>query len=206
MKYTVLTLLLATTLFAYNDDLDNTFTCEFTQVATEKGNHTSEPLRFTVVTHDANGTYTLKSNGSSIFMGNTIKGSAGMTFVQVTKMGNITTTTMTQTPPLDGEQKAVHSRNVIVDGKLIASQYYGNCRVVDKVKTNKTHFVISPEKSAEIARNLHLKSALKKLPSQDVKYVEDALRGIFPSRLEMEEDMSIEGMILVSKIMDQATK
>ncbi|MEY3002679.1 MAG: hypothetical protein RLZZ428_1054 [Pseudomonadota bacterium] len=204
MKYIILALLLSFGLFA-NSDLDNTFMCEFTKVATEKGSQSSEPLRFTIMTNDTNGTYTLKAN-DTISTGNIIKAPQGISFVQVTKMGNITTTTMTQISPLDGEQKAAYSRNVILNGALMASQYYGTCKIVDKVKTNKTHFVISPEKSAQIARNLHLKSVLQKLPSKDVKYVEDALKGIFPSRLEMEEDMSIEGMILISKIMDQATK
>jgi hypothetical protein len=55
-------------------------------------------------------------------------------------------------------------------------------------------------------RQLKIKRQLKSLPKKDAKYILDALEGIFPSRLEMEEDMSIEGMILVSKIMDYATK
>jgi hypothetical protein len=36
--------------------------------------------------------------------------------------------------------------------------------------------------------------------------VTDALEGIFPSRKEMEDDLSIDGMVLVFAIMEKVTK
>ena len=187
------------------DKKQTTYACEFTTYATEKGTFKSDPVRFTIVSNDTNGTYTLKgSTGQS--KGNIIKGDKGLSFIKVTKLGNITTTTITNVPPLDKDQKAVHSRNILAGGKLLASQYYGTCHQVNEIQTKKVRFDISKEKRDKMYRTLKIEKALKTLPKKDAKYVLDALNGIFPSRLEMEEDMSIQGMILVSKIMDYATK
>lgn len=45
----------------------------------------------------------------------------GVTFVEVTRSGNVMTTTIAK----DGA--AVHSRNAIIGGALSPSQYYGTC-------------------------------------------------------------------------------
>ena len=183
-----------------------TYACEFPTYGTQKGAFESDPIvRFTIVANDSNGTYTLKgTTGQST--GNIIKGEKGLSFIKVTKLGNITTTTITNVPPYDKDQSAVHSRNILAGGKLLASQYYGTCHKVDEEQIKKVRFEISKEKRDRMYRTLKIEQALEKLPKKDAKYVRDALNGIFPSRLEMEEDMSIEGMILVSRIMDYATK
>ena len=188
------------------DKKQTTYACEFPTYGTHKGAFQSDPVvRFTIVANDANDTYTLKgTTGQS--KGNIIRADQGISFIKVTKLGNITTTTMTNVPPYDKDQTAVHSRNILAGGKLLASQYYGTCHKVDEIQTKKVRFEISKKKRNMIYRKLKIKKALKKLSKKDAKYVMDALNGIFPSRLEMEEDMSIEGMILVSKIMDYATK
>lgn len=201
--------LLVVLLSAYGlaaDKKQTIYACEFPTYATQKGAFESDPvIRFTIAANDSNGTYTLKgTTGQS--KGNIIQGDKGLSFIKVTKLGNITTTTMTKVPPYDKDQLAVHSRNILAGGKLLASQYYGTCHVVDEIQTKKVRFEISKEKREKMYRALNIKKALKRLPKKDAKYVRDALNGIFPSRLEMEEDMSIEGMILVSKIMDYATK
>ena len=205
MKNILLVVLLS--IFGHSAEKKHTtYACEFPTYATQKGAFESDPVvRFTIVSYDSNGTYTLKgTTGRST--GNTIKGEDGLSFIKVTKLGNITTTTITNVAPYDKEQSAVHSRNILSGGKLLASQYYGTCHVVDEIQTKKVRFEISKEKRDKMYRSLNIKAALKKLPKKDAKYVNDALNGIFPSRLEMEEDMSIEGMILVSRIMDYATK
>ena len=205
MKNVLLLVLLG--LFGHAAEKEQTtYACEFPIYATQKGAYKSDPVvRFTIIANDSNGTYTLKgTSGQS--MGNIIKGDKGLSFIKVTKRGNITTTTMTNNPPLEKDQTAVHSRNILAGGKLLASQYYGTCHAVNEVQTKKVRFEISKETRDKMYRTLKIKSALKRLPKKDVKYVNDALNGIFPSRLEMEADMSIEGMILVSKIMDFATK
>ncbi|TNF44600.1 MAG: hypothetical protein EP216_01760 [Epsilonproteobacteria bacterium] len=205
MKNILLVVLLSAYGLAANKK-QTTYACEFPTYGTQKGAFESDPVvRFTIVANDINGTYTLKgTTGQS--KGNIIKGDKGLSFIKVTKRGNITTTTMTNVPPYDKDQNAVHSRNILAGGKLLASQYYGNCHAVDEIQTKKVRFAISKEKRDRMYRKLKIKKALKKLSKKDAKYVLDALDGIFPSRLEMEEDMSIEGMILVSKIMDYATK
>ncbi len=45
----------------------------------------------------------------------------GFTFIEVNERGNVLTTTV------DIHGKSVHSRNTILDGELIPSQFYGNC-------------------------------------------------------------------------------
>mgnify|MGYP001594563936 CR=1 FL=1 len=183
----------------------STYACEFTTYATEKGSFSGDVMRFTIVTNDNNGTYSMKGN-NSISHVNIIRGDKGLSFIKVTRRGNITTTTMSIIPPVKEPQKAVHSRNILSAGKLLASQYYGTCHLVDEIQTKKVRFHISKEKRDQMYKKLNIKAKLKSLPKKDAKYILDALEGVFPSRLEMEEDMSIEGMILVSKIMDHATK
>lgn len=204
MKNVLLVVLLSVFGLA-KENKQTTFACEFSTYATEKGSFRSDVMRFTIVTNDTNGTYTIKGN-NGISRGNIIRGDKGLSLIKVTKLGNITTTTMSRIPPFEEKQKAVHSRNILAGGKLLASQYYGTCQLVDEVQTKKVRFHISKEKRDKMYRNLKIKKKLKSLPKKDAKYILSALEGVFPSRLEMEEDMSIEGMILVSKIMDYATK
>ncbi len=45
----------------------------------------------------------------------------GFTFVEINKRGNVLTTTV------DIHGKSVHSRNTIIDGELVPSQFYGVC-------------------------------------------------------------------------------
>jgi hypothetical protein len=201
----ILLVVLMSVLGLASENKQTTYSCEFTTYATPKGSFHGDVIRFTIVTNDTNGTYTMKGN-NSVSQGNIIRGDKGLSFIKVTKLGNITTTTMSRIPPIDGQQEAVHSRNILSGGKLLASQYYGTCQLVDEIQTKKVHFHISKETRDRMYRQLKIKRQLKSLPKKDAKYILDALEGIFPSRLEMEEDMSIEGMILVSKIMDYATK
>jgi hypothetical protein len=206
MKNILLVVLLSVFSLAKEDrQTQTTYSCEFTTYATDKGSFRGDVMRFTIVTNDSNATYTMKGN-NSVSQGNIIRGDKGLSFIKVTKLGNITTTTMSRIPPIDGKQKAVHSRNILAGGKLLASQYYGTCQLVDEIQTKKVRFNISKEKRDRMYKQLNIKRQLKSLSKKDAKYILDALEGIFPSRLEMEEDMSIEGMILVSKIMDYATK
>lgn len=182
-----------------------TYACEFSTYATDKGSFRGDVMRLTIVTNDSNATYTMKGK-NKVSQGNVIRGDKGLSFIKVTKLGNITTTTMSIIPPVEEPQKAVHSRNILSGGKLLASQYYGTCQRVEEIQTKKVRFHISKAKRDQLYKQLHIKAKLKSLPKKDAKYVLSALEGVFPSRLEMEEDMSIEGMILVSKIMDSATK
>ena len=204
MKNVLLMVLVSVFGFAA-DTKQTTFACEFTTYATEKGTFKGDPVRFTIVSNDTNGTYTLKgTSGQS--RGNIIRGDKGLSFIKVTNLGNITTTTITYVPPFDKEQKAVHSRNILTGGKLLASQYYGTCHEVDEIQTKKVRFHVSKEKRDSMYKQHIIKEKRNSIPKKDAKYVLDALVERFHSKVQMDENMSIEGMILVSKIMDSATK
>jgi hypothetical protein len=65
--------------------------------------------------------YLMGNNGSSEVHG--IKNMSGTSFIEITGSGNVQVTAITNT----GD--AVHSRNSIISGNLIPSQYYGKCNV-----------------------------------------------------------------------------
>lgn len=98
------------------------FTCSFSVNASPSGlKKESKPfeLRF-VADPQAVKAYLIGNNGSSEVKAVGNKGD-GMTFIETTDTGNIMVTAITAS----GE--AVHSRNGIMNGKLIPSQYYGKC-------------------------------------------------------------------------------
>jgi hypothetical protein len=100
------------------------FTCSFPNVASPSGvKKESKPLELRFVSDpQAKKTYMLGNNGSAevTSVGNS---SGGVTFVEVTESGNVMVTAISTS----GE--AVHSRNGIISGKLIPSQYYGKCEI-----------------------------------------------------------------------------
>jgi hypothetical protein len=201
MKKIILLALLSTLGFC----TENTYICKFTSYATPKGSFKEKDMKFKIITNDNNGTFTMQ-RGSDTTHGKIIKGTKGLSFAEVSDRGNITITSMTTIPPFENEQQAVHSQNILTGGKILASQHYGTCQLVDPSQTKKRHITISKIRRHEIYQKLNIEAALRTLPKTDEKYVYDALSGIFPSRQEMEEDLSIEGMIIVSKIMDEMMK
>ncbi|HIQ47601.1 MAG TPA: hypothetical protein EYH57_08275 [Sulfurovum sp.] len=193
------------TVGSYAQNKERTYMCNFTSYASAKGSFKKDGLKFTLITHDNNGTFTIKRSTDTT-QGKMIKADKGISFIEVSKRGNITTTSMTQLPPLESEQKAVHSQNILLGGKLIASQHYGTCQYVDPMQTKKRKITVSKIRRHEIYQKLNIEAALRTLSKKDAKYVFDALSGVFPSRQEMESDLSIEGMIIVSQIMEEMMK
>ena len=101
-----------------------TFTCSFPVSASPSGlKKESKPfeLRF-IADPQAVKAYLIGNNGSSEVKAIGNKGD-GMTFIEITDTGNIMVTAIT------GSGEAVHSRNGILSGKLIPSQYYGKCTI-----------------------------------------------------------------------------
>ena len=100
------------------------FTCNFPLAASPAGvKKESKLFELRFVSDDqTKKAYLLGNNGSSEVtpIGNQ---GGGITFLEVTDSGNVMVTTITAS----GE--AVHSRNGIISGKLIPSQYYGKCTV-----------------------------------------------------------------------------
>ena len=96
-----------------------TYECKFPRYEGPNGGGT-EDFRFTVqldsVTEDA---YIVGSQGLAKLAH--IPGAFGRSFIEFSDTGNVMVTTIAE----DG--KAVHSRNTILLGDLIPSQYYGDC-------------------------------------------------------------------------------
>ena len=99
-----------------------TFTCDYQLIASEDGlkKPSSEFMLRFVVDTNKNNAYMLGNLGSTeVTIIST--GAEGVTFVEVTDTGNVMTTTITKS----GD--SVHSRNSVVLGDLVPSQYYGKC-------------------------------------------------------------------------------
>ncbi|MDQ7047768.1 MAG: hypothetical protein Q9M39_09260 [Sulfurovum sp.] len=198
----ILLLTLVSTLGFSAQPKQTTYMCTFDSYATAKGSFDKGTMKFSIITQDDAGTFTIKRSSGDT-QGKTIKGDNGLSFVEISKRGNITTTSMTRLPPLENEQKAVHSQNILLGDKIIASQHYGSCQFVSPEQTKKRHISISKIRRHEIYQKLNVEAALRTMTKQDAKYVYAALSGVFPSRQEMEADLSIEGMTIISKIMDE---
>ena len=99
------------------------FQCDYKRVASPDGVAPAGKfaLRFTLdtLTDEA---FIVGNNGLADVV--PIANSYGITFVEKTNSGNIMTTTINTT---DGE--SVHSRNSIIAGGLVPTQYYGNCEI-----------------------------------------------------------------------------
>jgi hypothetical protein len=106
--------------FALCDSI--TYTCLYQSYSDRKGNH-KMPEDFKLVFAVDTATETAKTIGSKgsfdVEMRNSPAG--GMTFIEMIDGGKILTTT------IDASGKSVHSRNVIVEGEIFPSQYYGTC-------------------------------------------------------------------------------
>lgn len=201
MKKIVLFVLLSSLGFS-SQSQEATYMCAFPSYATAKGSFKKGTMKFTIITNDHNGTFTIKRKNDHS-QGKIIKGDKGLSFIEVSERGNITTTSMTMISSRDKEHQAVHSQNILVGGKLLASQHYGICRFIDPSQTKKRTIKISKIRRHEIYQKLNIEAALRTLPKEDARYVFDALSGVFPSKQEMESDLSIDGMIIVSKIMNE---
>ena len=111
-------LLYPTIVFAETD----TFTCLYTKTADESGLREAEDdfvLRFLI--DDQTGKAYLVGNAGSSEV-EVITGGGFLSFIEITGVGNIMTTTIVS------NGKSVHSRNSVILGDLLASQYYGTCK------------------------------------------------------------------------------
>ncbi|MDH5721946.1 MAG: hypothetical protein OEY94_01315 [Alphaproteobacteria bacterium] len=97
-----------------------TYECLYSHYSNKEGLHDAEKnfLLTFVIDKEANKSYIVGNNGS-----NEVKyiDGYGVSFVEITQVGNIMTTA------IDSEMNSVHSRHSILSGKLIPSQYYGQC-------------------------------------------------------------------------------
>ena len=103
------------------EDSTTNFTCSYTKYATKDGLKAAEAdfvLRF-LIDGKLNKAYLIGNAGSSEVK--VVSGDRSVSFIEITGVGNVVTTTFDETGT------SVHSRNSVIDGDLIASQYYGLC-------------------------------------------------------------------------------
>lgn len=100
-----------------------TFDCKYLKAADKSKFITNDPMVLMFI---------IDSNTKKAYMRGNIgteevkwlpNAEGGVTFIEITTVGNVMTTSVDQ----NGE--SVHSRNTIIRGKLLASQYYGQCKI-----------------------------------------------------------------------------
>jgi len=114
---TILFLLLFPTIVLANT---TTYSCNYTSYSNKEGNHkVKEKFELNFIVDSTGKSYMLGNNGSSEVK--SLKSKNQIAFLEITTSGNIMTTA------IDSSLKSVHSRNSVMFGKMIPSQYYGKC-------------------------------------------------------------------------------
>jgi len=100
-----------------------TCVCTYTTYSDQSGNHRVKGtfLLTFVIDRNKNVAYIIGDQGSAEVMLVTSK-MGGITFIEMTATGNVMTTT------IDLKGDSVHSRNTVINGKIIPTQYYGKCK------------------------------------------------------------------------------
>lgn len=97
-------------------------TCNYLTFSNEEGSHKIKDnfiLNF-VIDNKSGKSHLIGNNGSSEV--SFFKNDGSYTFAEMTETGNFSVTTV------DKNLKSVHSRNMVLLGELIPSQYYGSCQ------------------------------------------------------------------------------
>lgn len=100
-----------------------TYSCNYTTTSDQEGNHKiKEKFELNFIVDKAAGkSYLLGNNGSAEVQ--LLESKDQLAFFEVTATGNIMTTA------IDSKLNSVHSRNTVMFGELLPSQYYGKCVV-----------------------------------------------------------------------------
>lgn len=117
----IATLLFLLPVLAYADT--TTYSCDYTTYSDQEGNHKVEKkfeLNF-IVDKAAGKSYMLGNNGSTEVK--LLESSDQLAFIEITATGNVMTTA------IDSKFNSVHSRNSVMFGEILPSQYYGKCEV-----------------------------------------------------------------------------
>ncbi len=99
------------------------YSCNYTSYSDKDGNHkVKNKFELNFLVDRATGkSYMLGNNGSSEVTA--LEAKDQISFIELTTSRNVMTTA------IDGELNSVHSRNSVMFGKMIPSQYYGKCVV-----------------------------------------------------------------------------
>jgi len=117
--FTIFLLLLPIIAFADT----TTYICNYTSYSDQDGNHkVKNKFELTFIIDKTSGkSYMLGNNGSSEVKRR--ESEKQISFVEVTETGNIMSTA------IDSKLNSVHSRNAVIFGEMIPSQYYGTCEI-----------------------------------------------------------------------------
>lgn len=121
MNKHIITFMLSLSLCSVVEAAPTTLVCDYHKYASPDGvNKVSEKFQLNfIVDSNADKAYVLGNNGTEeVTM---LPSGEGFTFIEVTAVGNVMTTTV------DTKGGSVHSRNTVLHGELIPSQYYGIC-------------------------------------------------------------------------------
>lgn len=97
------------------------YSCNYTSYSNSEGNHKVEDkfeLNF-IVDHTTGKNYLLGNAGSSEVK--VLESQDRIAFLEITDTGNFMSTA------IDSKLNSVHSRNTVMFGELLPSQYYGKC-------------------------------------------------------------------------------
>ena len=97
------------------------YSCNYTSYSDKDGNHKVKnkfELNF-ILDRTTSKSYLLGNNGSAEVKA--FETEDQIAFIELTATGNIMTTA------IDSKLNTVHSRNSVMSGKMIPSQYYGKC-------------------------------------------------------------------------------
>jgi len=99
------------------------YSCNYTSYSNSEGNHKVKDkfeLNF-IIDRTAGKSYLLGNAGSSEVKA--LESKDRVAFFEITATGNLMTTA------IDSKLNSVHSRNTVMYGELLPSQYYGKCVV-----------------------------------------------------------------------------
>ena len=117
----VVLILLCMPLVVYGET--ETFICNYSSHSDANGNHkvTDKFVLTFIVDMKKKTAYMLGNQGSEEVTLIPSGVGEGVSFVEITGVGNVMTTA------IDSKGKSVHSRNTIINGKILPTQYYGKC-------------------------------------------------------------------------------
>jgi len=99
-----------------------TYTCQYQSYSDKKGNHKmQEDFKLVFVVDTSKEAAKTVGSKGSFDVEMLYSPTGGMTFIEMIDGGKVLTTT------IDPSGKSVHSRNIIVEGEILPSQYYGTC-------------------------------------------------------------------------------
>lgn len=98
-----------------------TYSCNYRSYSDQEGNHiVKDKFELNFIVDTASGkSYLLGNSGSSEVK--LLESIDQIAFLEVTASGNIMTTA------IDRKLNTVHSRNAVISGEILPSQYYGKC-------------------------------------------------------------------------------